>query len=86
MDIGAALSQPSHVNPRPSLYFTMRVGPSLLCCTLYFLTLALRCLALSFTELLHGLVAPSELVSAVESYCVDGWWKLVLQESEGQFE
>lgn len=41
-------------------------------------------------ELLHGLVAPSELVSAVEtaveSYCVDSWWKWVLQRSKGQFE
>ena len=50
----------------------------------------LKCIALSFTELFRGLVALSELVSAVEtaveSYCVDGWWKRVLQGSEGQFE
>lgn len=55
-----------------------------------FLTMALGCLAVPFTELLHGLVAPSELVSAVEtaaeSYCADGLWKWVLQGSEGQSE
>lgn len=41
-------------------------------------------------ELLCGLTAPSELLcaveTAVENYCVDGWWKWVLQGSEGQFE
>lgn len=52
--------------------------------------MALRCLTLSFMEFLHGLVARSEFVSAVEtafeSYCVDGWGKWVSQRSEGQFE